>query len=463
MKLSRIYIKGFKCIRDEISIDLAPLTIFVGPNGSGKSTILEALDTIFHCIHEKERIDDYAKKQYDDIIDIFFGRKEPDEFKLGFSITLNRDEKEKLKELLNKIIELMDICRIRYNNQSKEYKFFNSMKNIFLKMKKSIDNIRNNHIEYKYIRKKGGIYEHELCIANTCIKWNSNGEVLSLHDISNSDLRVLSKNYNLEILLPSISINYKGINIDLEKVIKFIRDMFYTYSLEGTFYKKIFYISSYRGNFNKEYRFKDEKIDVGRHGENTIDIINNLLTDKKKYQELCALSERFGIKFPFIRFKDKNNILEGLYEDIYYKDVYLKFPHLGFGSKQILPIITQIVNVKNSIILIEEPEISLHAEYQRELPKLFAYGIKEKGHQFLITTHSIYFVLSIGEVVEKEHEINGKRIKLDRNDIRIYEVTRDEKGVKLRRYELDERGYIKEGIDSFLKVEKELYKNILGI
>lgn len=42
MKLAKIMIRNFKCIND-LSIELAPLTIFVGKNGSGKTSILEAI------------------------------------------------------------------------------------------------------------------------------------------------------------------------------------------------------------------------------------------------------------------------------------------------------------------------------------------------------------------------------------------------------------------------------------
>jgi len=48
MTIKKLVIKNFKCIKD-LSIDLAPLTIFVGPNGSGKSSILEALAFMSQC------------------------------------------------------------------------------------------------------------------------------------------------------------------------------------------------------------------------------------------------------------------------------------------------------------------------------------------------------------------------------------------------------------------------------
>lgn len=42
MTINRVYIKNFKSIVD-LSLDLAPINVFIGENGSGKSNILEAL------------------------------------------------------------------------------------------------------------------------------------------------------------------------------------------------------------------------------------------------------------------------------------------------------------------------------------------------------------------------------------------------------------------------------------
>ena len=48
MKISKMKIKNFRAYRDETTIDLNDLTVFVGKNDVGKSTILEALDMFFN-------------------------------------------------------------------------------------------------------------------------------------------------------------------------------------------------------------------------------------------------------------------------------------------------------------------------------------------------------------------------------------------------------------------------------
>lgn len=48
MRLNKLKIKNFRGYKDEVSIDIDDLTVFVGKNDIGKSTILEALDIFFN-------------------------------------------------------------------------------------------------------------------------------------------------------------------------------------------------------------------------------------------------------------------------------------------------------------------------------------------------------------------------------------------------------------------------------
>ncbi len=61
--------------------------------------------------------------------------------------------------------------------------------------------------------------------------------------------------------------------------------------------------------------------------------------------------------------------------------VYLR--HAGHGSRQVLAMITQLFLSKpGSIIMIEEPELSLHPDVQLLLPEVFADAVRE-GRQIL--------------------------------------------------------------------------------
>jgi len=48
MRIAKIKIKNFRNYKDETSINLSDLTVFIGKNDVGKSTVLEALDIFFN-------------------------------------------------------------------------------------------------------------------------------------------------------------------------------------------------------------------------------------------------------------------------------------------------------------------------------------------------------------------------------------------------------------------------------
>jgi predicted ATPase len=88
---------------------------------------------------------------------------------------------------------------------------------------------------------------------------------------------------------------------------------------------------------------------------------------------------------------------------LYNKDKYFGnihgFSMLGYRSRQLLPVIAQLAySDPKSVILVEEPETSLHLEYQRSLPVLFGLAVLE-GEQVLVTTHSNYFSLSLDLII----------------------------------------------------------------
>jgi predicted ATPase len=84
---------------------------------------------------------------------------------------------------------------------------------------------------------------------------------------------------------------------------------------------------------------------------------------------------------------------------------------MGYGEARTLYLIESIENLQDkSLILIEEPETSLHPSAQHELGKYFIDVCIRRGHQILMTTHSEYLLESLP---------SQSRVYLHRNDTGI--------------------------------------------
>ena len=72
------------------------------------------------------------------------------------------------------------------------------------------------------------------------------------------------------------------------------------------------------------------------------------------------------------------------------------------GATQILTVITQLFWAPTgSLLMIEEPEISLHPQAQVDVLEMFAEAIKQDNKQIIATTHSHILLQALGYVVHK--------------------------------------------------------------
>ena len=82
--------------------------------------------------------------------------------------------------------------------------------------------------------------------------------------------------------------------------------------------------------------------------------------------------------------------------------------NVGFGLTQVLPILVAVLSAEaDDLILIENPEVHLHPEWQLVLAEIIVLLQKQLNINFLINTHSPYFLRAI-EVYTTKHNINSK-------------------------------------------------------
>lgn len=72
----------------------------------------------------------------------------------------------------------------------------------------------------------------------------------------------------------------------------------------------------------------------------------------------------------------------------------------GFGGNTFLPILLESYSFKDGILLIEEPEISLHPGAQSDVIDFFIEMAEKRNHQIIFTSHSSYFLNKIERYIK---------------------------------------------------------------
>jgi predicted ATPase len=230
----------------------------------------------------------------------------------------------------------------------------------------------------------------------------------------------------------------------LDDIIKFFRDKL----------RRVYFLSSLRGFVEPTVDASSDAEWIGKDGEDLITILSKCFASGKyneKGNKIEHWANEFGISGLKSGFVSGGRLGSDFSDPILKTQLALSLA--SHGSRQILAILTQLFwSEPGDLILIEEPEISLHPEAQILLPELFADAVKD-NKQIICSTHSPFLILALPRVIQKS--------KISGSDIGIYEIEKTEKGTISKRKEIDERGYVKGWIETFAKVDEELFSEYL--
>ena len=212
---------------------------------------------------------------------------------------------------------------------------------------------------------------------------------------------------------------------------------------------KVVFISSTRGIIPEEIATGDIPDNVGKQGENLIQLLARIfgtLEYKDTAEKIAKWAGRFGINELHAGWHGANELISEYLDPSF--GVVLNLSSASQGSRQILSVITQLFwSRPGDIIMIEEPEISLHPGSQVLLTELFAEAIAE-GKQIIIATHSEFLPLAL------RRPIKSGLLTLD--DIALYHIKKEEEGTIAEKLDLTEAGYVRGWIPSFAEIEEDL-------
>jgi len=423
---TKFHLKNFKGYEDSGLQELRRLTVLIGPNGGGKSTILQFLmllkqtaessDTVTTIISSVDR-DKLGKGfgyvdlgQYKDYV--FTGDTEKSvEFYLEWDPTYNpgREKRSKIDEALATEVRAIEVALIA--PRPRYQVFVNTLKYWADSKPPPEEALQEtpNDVLVSLERSQRAAYVVEMA-----------------DDWRGDKLRNQSRDYEPQKF-------YRLARSLLAELPTETEEKFRTYVLEfedrivGTYYigplreyPRRYYEST--GERPPDLGLKGEKIGIVLHAEyETLRDKTNTWLRKLGLAEAVSLS----------RISKGNLFHINIQGPGQQRPVNLA--DYGFGASQILPVIVEcLYSPEGATILIEQPEIHLNAHHQLELPNFFAELLQTTRKQFIVETHSEYFLKRLGTLVLqgvlKPEEVNVLYCYADESGSHIHPITLDEFG-----------------------------------
>lgn len=452
--LSNLNVRNFKSIGNhEVALELKPLTILTGPNAAGKSNILESLlilsqvadlpDNYSKNLRAGLSVGKYIRYGHDGLQSIAHKGELSRKITLAISIEPSSDELQGFQSLSP--FDAIKTIGYVYQYTAEGDLWAHS---VFINggLLSSISKIQVSPSSYK------AVFTHPPVLRDVGVSSSDNILDYGLFEIPQASYEQLPENYKTVIRIAP-------------RIVEICR----------TRLKRVFYLSPLRSgpstsetsqsfsiseslSRGKQPTYNIESVGVGKNGEHLLDVLA-LVFGQRKYDDIAQKIEywasKFGMKGIRAGLRIPPDKVTGSSIGSDYLDPYLKSnieTYLAsYGSKQILSIITQLFWSKSGdVILIEEPEISLHPKSQIDLQRIFATAIQE-GKQIICTTHSTFLILSLSKII-KENSISSDKIV-------VYHIQRGEDGGTIANaLPINKEGYISGWIPSYIDVEEELFK-----
>jgi len=263
-----------------------------------------------------------------------------------------------------------------------------------------------------------------------------------INSVENRKLNTLKEKFNNNISILN--------NLEKYYVMFFVFEILLpnlSYYIELLF-KNVSYIAPLRATAERYYRIQSLAVnEVDPYGKNLPFFLGSLTeTQLNRFQEWTE--KNFNFKVDISRSEGHYSI------KIIQENKDINLADMGFGYSQILPILVQIwysssgfefkkynihEKIKEKIIVIEQPELHLHPEFQAKFAEALVKTIKFSKNlnlKIIVETHSDAFINRIGDCVLFE--------KISPDDVNVIIFDKKENGVTdIRTSFFDEEGYLK--------------------
>lgn len=384
-------------ILSKVDLEINGITVIAGENDTGKSTISKSLYAIFNgCYRLEERIINTKLKTIVDEVFEYLERSYtpryiPDYLREKYiekerivevlQSKLNL-EKENIKKLVNEIVK----------NINEEKNFFYSE----MLRRNDVDEIENDILLEDLTKKINKIIQMNDEIINKLLEEEFidefNSQVNNVNSNESSQINMIIKNMNIGVEIIEGKATLKNTE-DAKKI-----------------YSKIEYIDSISilDTLNRKSHHSNQLV-KDLQSEKKPNLVNALEVEEKIKGIFNKVTKRGIGELVFSKTLLNTKVFYKS-NDTNIESKPLDIRNVSAGLKSFLIIKTLFekgILEGNGVIILDEPEVHLHPEWQVLFAELIVLIQKEFNMHILLTTHSPYFLYAV-ELFTKKYEINGK-------------------------------------------------------
>lgn len=371
-------------------VEINGITVIAGENNTGKSTVGKALYSVFNSLyHVENQIREERVRTISNFLDGLYLRAKQDY--INISATNRRAIAERLIE--------------NYYEQSNQVEYIKSVIVSFLRkeVEQDTEALKSKEVDEIACKIKEvlEVSDDEILKLVLVSKLNSefNRQINNIYHDGKGTIYLAIRKEQTKIVISGNFVKEIQKPISLQTEVVYLDDPF-VLDESGSFVEmnlSNFVRRTMRGDHRSDVR---EKLINRRKESTTIDeiLINRKL--KRIYEKLDAICDgqiipREAYGFGYKR-KDSNKILD--------------VKNISTGLKTFVILKTLLINgtlKENGTIILDEPEIHLHPQWQLLFAELIVLIQKEFNMHILLNTHSPYFLQAI-EVYAAKYEIADK-------------------------------------------------------
>lgn len=437
--LRSLRIKNFKGWKDTGDIAMAPITLFFGGNSSGKSSIGQFLMMLKQTVESQDRkavLNPGGKNtavELGSYQDMIFRHKT--EYDLGFSYTWDIPDAIKLPQ--------------------------GPVSALSFKASIGLSNKKNPFPEVREFSYGLGMFSdgHSLFQSMLAIGMEKTAKRDDQYDLTSKNCEPRRRAKGRAWPLKE-TIRFYGFP---EEFFSYYQDTAFVQDVQlnhEKFFSSLHYLGPLRSKTERIYSWSGLNPEtVGHAGENTIPAIL-AARDRKinfgHHQHYKLFEIAIAQELEYMELIDEFKVKPLLEQRQQYEvkvrvtgsKSWVDLPDVGFGVSQVLPVLVQCFYApKNSIILIEQPEIHLHPKAQSALADVLIDVIRSRENgedrniQLIIETHSEHFLRRLQLRIAEEIITDA--------DVKAYFADNSSSPAKLEKLQLDEYGNINNWPDNF--------------